>query len=181
MRLIKRKRIDRQDLFLAILLLFTGTATVIDMVSDGFNEESLGHMVIEGVIFLASSVAFAMLFARIRCDMTIISTTNVELSLKEAEARRWKKRADVFIEGLGAEIHREFDRWLLTPSEKEVALYLMKGFSHKEIADLTNRSERTIRQHAGEVYQKGGLSGRAELAAFFLEDLLSPDGLSSPT
>jgi DNA-binding NarL/FixJ family response regulator len=50
----------------------------------------------------------------------------------------------------------------------------LKGFSHKEIGNLTGRSERTVRQHSIAVYRKSGLSGRAELSAFFLEDLLLP-------
>jgi len=65
--------------------------------------------------------------------------------------------------------------WGLTPAEREVALLLLKGQSHKQIAYTTGRSERTVRQHAVAVYQKSGLSGRAELAAFFLEDLLLPE------
>ncbi|PIQ63077.1 MAG: hypothetical protein COV99_04685 [Bacteroidetes bacterium CG12_big_fil_rev_8_21_14_0_65_60_17] len=68
----------------------------------------------------------------------------------------------------------QFDMWHLTPTEKEIALFLVKGFSTKEIAHLTDRSERTVRQHAIAVYGKAGLGGRAQLAAFFLEDLLSP-------
>jgi hypothetical protein len=32
----------------------------------------------------------------------------------------------------------------------------------------------TVRQHAVAVYRKSGLAGRAELSAFFLEDLLLP-------
>ncbi len=39
---------------------------------------------------------------------------------------------------------------------------------------MLERSERTVRQHAIAVYSKSGLAGRAELAAFFLEDLLLP-------
>ena len=52
---------------------------------------------------------------------------------------------------------------------------LLKGYGHKEIAALTGRSERTVRQHAGVVYEKAGISGRAELAAFFLHDVMLPD------
>ena len=40
------------------------------------------------------------------------------------------------------------------------------------IANLRATSERTVRQRAKDVYRKAGLSGRAELSAFFLEDLL---------
>ena len=62
----------------------------------------------------------------------------------------------------------------LTPAEREVAILLLKGHSHKRIARLTERSDQTVRQHATAVYRKSGLSGRAELAAFFLEDLMLP-------
>jgi DNA-binding CsgD family transcriptional regulator len=79
------------------------------------------------------------------------------------------------LEGLGAEIDRQFQAWGLTAAEREVGLLLVKGYSHKEIAALTGRGERTARQHAGTVYRKAGLAGRAELAAFFLEDLLLPE------
>jgi len=56
----------------------------------------------------------------------------------------------------------------------KVAFGLLKGHSHKQIANLTQRSERTVRQHAVAVYGKSGLTGRAELAAFFLEGLMLP-------
>jgi DNA-binding NarL/FixJ family response regulator len=46
--------------------------------------------------------------------------------------------------------------------------------SHHEIADVRNSSERTIRDQARAVYRKSGVSGRSELSAFFLEDLLLP-------
>ena len=59
-------------------------------------------------------------------------------------------------------------------AEEEVGLLLLKGLSMKEIADLRGTSERTAREQAGAVYAKAGLSGRAELSAFFLEDLLPP-------
>jgi DNA-binding NarL/FixJ family response regulator len=55
-----------------------------------------------------------------------------------------------------------------------VALLLLKGLAHKEIADARETSERTVRQQSLAIYRKAGLSGRAELSAFFLEDLLLP-------
>ena len=48
---------------------------------------------------------------------------------------------------------------------------MLKGLSHKEIAKLRNSSAVTVRQQAAAVYAKSGLSSRAELAAYFLEDL----------
>ncbi|MBW7935271.1 MAG: helix-turn-helix transcriptional regulator [Gemmatimonadaceae bacterium] len=92
----------------------------------------------------------------------------------KAERDQWRASAQSTLAGLGAAIDGQFDAWKLTAAEREVALLLLKGYGHKQIAGATQRSERTVRQHAVAVYQKSGLAGRAELAAFFLEDLLLP-------
>jgi hypothetical protein len=51
---------------------------------------------------------------------------------------------------------------------------LLKGLTHKEIAEARSTTETTIRQQALALYRKSGLRSRAELSAFFLEDLLRP-------
>ncbi len=94
----------------------------------------------------------------------------------QAERDQWRASAQSALAGLGVAIDHQFDAWKLTPTEREVALLILKGYGHKQIAGATQRSERTVRQHAVTVYQKSGLAGRAELAAFFLEDLLLPRG-----
>jgi DNA-binding CsgD family transcriptional regulator len=78
------------------------------------------------------------------------------------------------VKGLGAAIDAQFDRWGLTAAEREVAMLMLKGLSHKEIAAVREASERTVRQQARAIYAKANLSGRAALSAFFLEDLLLP-------
>jgi DNA-binding CsgD family transcriptional regulator len=94
---------------------------------------------------------------------------------RKAERDAWQESAQRALEGLGAAIDRQFRDWDLTPTEREIALLLLKGHSHKRVADLTGRRERTVRQHSVVIYQKAGLSGRAGLAAYFLEDLMLPD------
>lgn len=42
------------------------------------------------------------------------------------------------------------------------------------LAELRQTKEATVRQQAQGVYKKAGIGGRADLTAFFLEDLLSP-------
>jgi DNA-binding CsgD family transcriptional regulator len=87
---------------------------------------------------------------------------------------RFRGESQQHARGLGEAIDRQFQRWGLSPAEREVALLLVKGLSHKEAAEVRATSERTVRQQALAVYRKAGLAGRAELAAFFLEDLLQP-------
>ncbi len=62
-----------------------------------------------------------------------------------------------------------------------MGLLLLKGLSHQEVADVRNVSERTVRQQARSLYRKAGLTGRADLAAYFLEDLLGPRGGEAAT
>jgi DNA-binding CsgD family transcriptional regulator len=97
-----------------------------------------------------------------------------QLAEQAAERDAWRASAEAALAGLGRSIDERFSAWGLTPAEREVALLLLKGQSHKQIAFATGRSERTVRQHAVAIYQKSRLGGRAELAAFFLEDLMLP-------
>ena len=104
---------------------------------------------------------------------------SVSLDVQGEERDRWRASAQQALEGLARAIDAQFTAWRLTPAEREVALLLLKGYGHKQIAALTGRSERTARQHAGVVYEKAGLDGRAGLAAYFLQDLMLPEGRRS--
>jgi DNA-binding NarL/FixJ family response regulator len=53
---------------------------------------------------------------------------------------------------------------------------MLKGLRHKRIADVRGTSERTVRQQAITIYKKAGLQGRGDLAAYFLDALLSSGG-----
>ena len=104
------------------------------------------------------------------------SAATLRRSLEEQSVERdaWKASAQAALDGLGRAIDAQFRSWQLTPTEREIALMLLKGYGLKEIAALTTLSERTVRQHASVVYEKAGLAGRAELAAYFLKDLMLP-------
>jgi DNA-binding NarL/FixJ family response regulator len=97
-----------------------------------------------------------------------------DLEVARAEGAEWRADMRELLRGLGSAIDSQFDRWSLTPAEREVAMLLLKGLSHREIAALRDASEATVRQQARSVYSKSDLSGRAALSAFFLEDLLLP-------
>lgn len=111
--------------------------------------------------------------------------TEETLAANRSERDLWRSRVDRYMRGLGEEIDAQLRRWKLTPAERETALLLLKGYGHRDIAALLRKSERTVRQQAVAVYRKSNLSGRAELSAFFLEDLLLPvtedEGETSPS
>ena len=97
-----------------------------------------------------------------------------DLEIARVQGQRWRSEARSHLDGLGQAINEQFSRWNLTEAEREVALLLLKGLSTKEIASVRATSERTIREQARSIYTKAGLTGRAALSAFFLEDLLAP-------
>jgi DNA-binding NarL/FixJ family response regulator len=96
------------------------------------------------------------------------------LEKARAEGDRWRQTAQVYLKGLGEAITAQFRTWRLSSGEAEIAMLLLKGLSHREIAGLRATSEATVRQQARAIYQKSGLGSRAELAAYFLEDLTPP-------
>jgi DNA-binding CsgD family transcriptional regulator len=99
-----------------------------------------------------------------------------DLEVARSEGAQWRSDMREVLKGLGSAIDAQFERWQLTPAEREVAMLMLKGLSHKEIAAVREASERTVRQQARAIYGKANLSGRAALSAFFLEDLLLPGG-----
>lgn len=134
------------------------------------------HLVLEGTLMLTAGAGALHLFLRMRRARLEARLLARDVTTARAEAQRWRHEARELLEGLGRSMGRQFDRWKLTPAERDVALLLLKGLSHREAARIRETSERTVRQQAREVYRKAGLSGRSELAAFFLEDLLVPPG-----
>jgi DNA-binding NarL/FixJ family response regulator len=97
-----------------------------------------------------------------------------DLDAARIQGRQWRDETRALLRGLGEAIDRQFLAWKLTEAEREVGLLILKGLSLKEIAGARVTSERTIRAQARAIYAKAGLSGRAALSAFFLEDLLAP-------
>lgn len=161
-------------LFLALVLLAVVAGGVLDLLLDAPRSWLSLHVLVEVGLITISLGSALYLWAGWYRTLRSLRTTEETLARQRTERDRWQRSASKFLVGLGQAIDEQFQAWDLTPAEREVALLLLKGNSHKRIARITQRSERTVRQHSVAVYRKSGLSGRAELAGFFLEDLLLP-------
>jgi len=146
----------------------------VDLVADVLDGEGGLHLILEGVIALFALGGGALMAGELRRRRQLSGRLRADLARAHADAMRWRGEAQELLQGLGAAIDRQFAAWQLSPAERDVALLMLKGLSHKEIAEVRATSERTVRQQAREVYRKAGVAGRAELAAWFLEDLLLP-------
>lgn len=163
-------------LALGALVAFAAVAlfAVVDLATDVGAGTSAGHVATEGAIVAIGLAGAAWMARRLVRALHDERSARARLAATEREATRWREEARQLIDGLGVAVDRQFDAWGLSPAEKEVALLLLKGLSHKEIAGVRSVGEATARQQARAVYQKAGLAGRSDLAAFFLEDLLLP-------
>jgi DNA-binding CsgD family transcriptional regulator len=158
--------------FLAFILVAFAAAGAVDLITD---EPGDGlHRAVEGAVVVAALAGAALLWRGWDRSRNAASELRVTLEQRSRERDAWESSARRALSGLAAFVQTEFDRWELTPAEREVALELLKGKSHKQIARATGRSERTARQHATSVYGKAGLDGRASLAGFFLDELILP-------
>ena len=80
-----------------------------------------------------------------------------------------------------------FDRWGLSPAERDVAMFAIKGLSIAEIAQLRGSAEGTVKSQLNAVYRKAGVTGRAALLGLLIDDLMAgpliapaPSGLTEP-
>lgn len=154
-----------------LVMVLGGTA---DLVLDAPSDWRSGHVLFELAMLAFAIAAATVLWRGWSRAARSLADTRRALAERQDERDTWRASAQAALDGLGRAIDERFGAWGLTPTEREIALLLLKGRSHKEIAYESGRSERTVRQHAVSVYHKSGLAGRAALSAFFLEDLMLP-------
>lgn len=172
---------SRGALAAAALLAVVLVGALADLTADLRAGTTWLHVVFEGSIAVAGAAGLLLMLRRLqdarrREDRARIEADvlHAQLAKTAREAERWREEAGDLLAGLGAAIQRQLARWELSAAETAVATFLLKGFSHKQIAGLRDVSEATVRQQARSVYKKAGVEGRHDLAAFFLADLVVP-------
>ena len=165
----RNERIIIGSILFGICLLTLG-----DLTNDSQEGVHWWHVLIEGIV-AASALGgtFLLLKGTFNLRKKLERERKVSAHLQE-EAMVWRLQSKKYLDGLSHAIDEQLSAWNLTGSEKEVAFLLLKGFSSKEIAEFRNTAPKTVRTQSMAVYAKAGLSGRSQLAAFFLEDLLLP-------
>ncbi len=96
------------------------------------------------------------------------------LALREAR-RRGRAAEEALMHARSAfldVLDMRFTAWDLTPAERDVALFAIKGFSLQDIAELRGVSEGTIKAQSNAIYRKAGVSGRAQLLSLFIDELV---------
>lgn len=160
-------------LTLSILLIFFAA---LDIVNDIGQVDSLRHVVFDMLVFFSGAVLNLYFVHRSINSLNLLIEANQQihsqLQVSFEENQYLKEEQLKFRQGLNQAIEEQLKKWQLTPSEVEISFLLLKGLSNKEIAEVRQTSESTVRLQCSSIYKKSNLNSRTELAAFFIEDML---------
>jgi DNA-binding CsgD family transcriptional regulator len=164
------------DRVVMVVLALVGIGGIVDLLLDEPTSWWSAHVLLELALVATSITLASTLWLRWRDVSTELRGARRSLEARESERQEWQATAEEALQSMRAAVEAQMDRWSLTPTEREIAFLLLQGVGHRQIAERTGRSERTVRQHAVSIYDKSGLDGRAALAGFFLQGLSGGKG-----
>lgn len=129
-----------------------------DSVSDYMSAPNAPHSVLEPVVTAALAYGVFSTARQLRAALGRLQHQDMALEAARGE--------------LAQVIQTQFDVWELTPAERDVGLLALKGLDVAEIAEVRGAAQGTVRTQLARIYAKAGISGRAQFAAWFVEDLL---------
>ena len=131
-----------------------------DVIIDLYEGDHLDniHLVLEGFAALTLTIGVLYLMSELRNLLNHMAA--MELGLRAARGDMVKLIEDFF------------DQWRLTPSEREIALLVLKGINNSSIAQMRGTAQSTVRAQCTRIYAKADVDGRAQLLSVFMEELL---------
>lgn len=163
----KKERLISTILFLTISIFL-----VFDIYEDFAEGADFEHVLGEAVVMILGLLGTVALWFQWLFTKKENKKINADIQQIKADLQNYKDKTKDLSKGLSDKIIEQFEQWSFTKSEIDISLLLLKGLSIKEIAQIRSTSEKTIKQHCTNLYHKSNLSGRSELSAFFLEDIL---------
>lgn len=160
----------RRAVTLAVIILLQALCAAFflsDIVSD-FGKAAYGstHFYMEAGATLVLITGVVTLMIELRRAMTRMEQLDRGLRAARGE--------------MGQIIDTFFDEWKLTPSEKDVGLLILKGFSNEAIAEFRGTAAGTVRAQSTRIYAKAGVESRAQLFSVLLEELLADEVRQAP-
>ena len=162
------KALSIKDFVLFSLLFSVLLMNTSDFVKDIIEGDAWSH-IIQEIITVGLSAGGIFLLLRLIKDRAFLDE---HVQKMESDLYLTRNKLKEISQEYSRHIQEQFEFWKFTQSEKQVALLILKGLSFNEIAKIRKTKEKTVRQQASSIYTKSEVSGRHELAAWFLEDLL---------
>lgn len=162
----------KKQILIIGFLAFIGTAQIIDSILDFSEPVNRYIWLFEVCIGIFSLSLMSYLIYCLLEQHKISENLNQQLSENQALLENQNEQLHQARAEYSQLIKKQFEEWGLSETEKSTAYLLLKGLSLREIADIREIKEKTVRQQASNLYSKANLPGRHALAAWFFEDML---------
>ncbi|MBA6265610.1 MAG: LuxR C-terminal-related transcriptional regulator [Colwellia sp.] len=162
-----------KDRIIASVLLIIMVLNFFDVLTDISLGVPMWHVFEESMIVLISGIAGVFLILEIKKRTHNERLLKNKLNASTDELNNITEEMTLARRQYSQVIHDQFELWQLTQSEQNVAMLLLKGLSFKEISAVRETKEKTVRQQASTIYNKSGVEGRHDFAAWFLEDFIT--------
>ena len=140
---------------------------------------------IAAIFFLIDSVDEIILQISAGIDLAVVAECVIAIALLAGvvlgarhtrklmtEARLRESALAVARGALAEMLNLRFAEWQLSASERDVALFAIKGCSVAEIAILRSTAAGTVRSQLSQIYAKAGVTSQSMLISTFIEELL---------
>jgi DNA-binding CsgD family transcriptional regulator len=149
-------------------LIFFGLDISLDLIFYlGFGEPHVGmpvaHLMFETLAF------FSLLYA--------IRLQQVHQQLIKERKVEAENKASIYESGTDYLLVQRFEELNLTEAEREIAIFIMKGMSPGEIAELRGTVVGTVKTQTTSVFKKMQVKSRAELLSQLIHDVMDLDKL----
>ncbi|GAA71311.1 MULTISPECIES: LuxR C-terminal-related transcriptional regulator [Pseudoalteromonas] len=161
-----------KDKLISFTLILIIIFKLIDLSIDISSNVEPKHIFQEIMLIVVSLALFVYLMIDIHKRTTNEKLNLAQLKASKENIRLLNQQLEDSKVAFFSKIEEQFQKWGLTAAEKEVALFLVKGLSTSEIANIRDKSEKTISNQSSAIYKKADVTGRHELAALFFEMLL---------
>lgn len=162
-----------QFVFVVFVIIVFGTS-VIEVVSEFMSGETFLTMADDLSGLVISVLVLGGFAYERRIQQRALRDLGHQLNKARGQLAKIDSRSPELASQYRAVMQKQFDAWSLTASEQDVVIGMLKGLTFREIAELRQTREKTVRQQASAVYRKAGVSSRNELTAWFFEDMLDP-------
>ena len=166
----------RRTVFAVFVLFVFGTSAA-EIVIEFAAGETLSSMADDLTRFTLSAVALAFFLYEYLAQRRALGELRGQLNKARGQLARLDIKSKKLASQYRVVMQKQFDAWQLTASEQDVVIGMLKGLSFREIAELRQTREKTVRQQASSVYRKAGVNSRNELTAWFFEDMLEPSSI----
>ena len=161
----------RRTVFAVFVLFVFGTSAA-EIVIEFAAGETLGSMGDDLSRFIISAVVLALFLNEHIAQRRALRELRGQLNKARGQLAQLDIKSKKLASQYRVVMQKQFDVWQLSSSEQDVVIGMLKGLSFREIAELRQTREKTVRQQASNVYRKAGVNSRNELAAWFFEDML---------